>query len=92
MPIISVRITPRSGKSQVFGIRGDGTVLARVSAPPVDGAANQALVELLASFYGVAKSRVGIVSGHTGRNKRVEVEGPSESDIGVRHAALPRHE
>lgn len=89
MPTVTVRITPRSGRSQVFGIR-DGVLLARVSAPPVDGAANQALVVLLASFYGVAKSRVTIVAGHTARSKRVEIEGITDAEMADRHVDLPR--
>ncbi len=53
----------------------DGCVKVRLAAPPVDGAANAALVEFIAERVGVAKSRVRIVSGETSRRKVVEVEG-----------------
>ena len=51
----------------------------RVVAPPVDGAANAALIRLLAKRLGVAKSKVSLVSGATARNKIVEIEGMSEA-------------
>jgi uncharacterized protein YggU (UPF0235/DUF167 family) len=53
----------------------DGVLRVRVAAPPVDGAANEALVRLLASELGVARSAVRLVSGATARTKRIEVDG-----------------
>ena len=72
--IISVRVIPRAGKSGVAGTRG-GALLVRLTAPPVEGAANAELIEVLASALGVPKRRVSIVSGEHARQKRVRVAG-----------------
>lgn len=53
----------------------------RVTAPPVDGAANAALIELLADRLGVSRSAVSIISGHAGRTKIVEVAGITAADV-----------
>jgi uncharacterized protein (TIGR00251 family) len=59
----------------------DGGLKIRLTAPPVDGAANEALVKFLAAQLGVAKSNVEIVSGHTSREKIVRVNGISPADM-----------
>ena len=69
-----VRIIPRAGKSEIGGLRDDAVVV-RVSAPPVEGAANEALTELLAEALGVARRAVRIVSGEKSRRKRVAIAG-----------------
>jgi len=71
---IDVRVIPRAGKSGVAGER-DGRVLVRLSAPPVDGAANQALIELFAKLLDCPKRAVRLVSGDRSRTKRVAVDG-----------------
>jgi uncharacterized protein (TIGR00251 family) len=58
-----------------------GAVVIRVTAPPVDGRANEALCRLIAKAAGVAPSRVSIVRGHTGRDKQVRVEGVGEAAL-----------
>lgn len=71
---IEVRVTPRASRDEVVGMRG-GVLAVRVSAPPVDDAANRALVKLLAKRAGVPRSRVRIVRGERGRRKLVAIEG-----------------
>lgn len=71
---ISVRLTPRASREEIAGER-EGIVLVRVTAPPVDGAANEALVRLLSKRLRVPKGAVTIVLGETSRTKTVEVEG-----------------
>ena len=71
---IDVRVIPRAARPGLAGTR-DGAVLVRVSAPPVDGAANAELIHVLAKELGVAKRQVTIVAGERGRMKRVKVEG-----------------
>ncbi len=71
---ISVRLTPRSSSNRVTGER-EGTVLVRVTAPPVDGAANEALCRLIARRARVGIRSVTIVRGEGSREKRVRVEG-----------------
>ena len=72
--ILAVRVIPRSPKSAITGMRGDA-LLVRLAAPPVDGAANEALVELLAREFQRPRRDISIVSGHTSRDKRVEISG-----------------
>jgi hypothetical protein len=52
-----------------------GSILIRLAAPPVDGAANEALIAFLADTLGVPRRQISIVSGHTSRDKRVRIEG-----------------
>ena len=75
---IRVRLQPRASKDEILGWKEDGALWVRVKAPPVNGAANAALVQLLAKHLGVAKSKVALVSGTTARNKIVEVQGVPE--------------
>ena len=58
-----------------------GAVVIRVTAPPVDGRANDALCRLIAKAAGVAPSKVSIVRGHTARDKQVRVEGVGEAAL-----------
>ena len=74
MSELRVRLQPRARRDEVVGER-DGAVLIRVTAPPVDGKANDALCRLVAKKAGVAPSRVSIVRGHTARDKTLRVEG-----------------
>ena len=71
---IDVRVLPRSRKSEIAGTRGEA-LLVRLKAPPVDGAANAELLEVLAKMLQVPKSAVAIVAGETSRQKRVQVRG-----------------
>ncbi len=76
---INVHLQPRASRDEVLGWNEDSALRVRVKAPPVDGAANAALVQLLAKQLGVAKSKVTLVSGTTARNKIVEIEGVSSA-------------
>jgi uncharacterized protein len=89
MSEVRVRLQPRARKNEIAGERA-GAVLIRVTAPPVDGKANEALCRLVAKAAGVAPSRVTVVRGHTARDKVLEVEGVEAQEL---RAALcePRH-
>jgi uncharacterized protein (TIGR00251 family) len=80
---ILVRLQPRASRNELTGMR-DGVLIARVTAPPVDGKANAALCKLIARRAGVASSRVTIVRGETSRQKLVRVEGID--DVALRTA------
>lgn len=69
---IDVLVKPNAKTSELTD-NGDGTWTARIAAPPVDGKANKALIELVAGHFGCAKSMVSIKSGASGRRKRVVV-------------------
>jgi uncharacterized protein len=71
---LSLHIQPRAGRTEVAGPHGDALKI-RLAAPPVDGEANDELVRFLARTLGVSKGVVTIVSGETGRRKRVRVLG-----------------
>ncbi len=72
---LAVRLTPRGGADRVEGVGEGGILRVRVTAPPVDGAANEALCRLLARELGVPRRAVRVASGATGRSKVVEVDG-----------------
>lgn len=77
---ISVRVQPRASRDRVLGVR-DGALRVSVAAPPHDGKANAALLELLAERLGVAKSRLRIARGHSSRNKVVAVAGLASEEV-----------
>jgi uncharacterized protein (TIGR00251 family) len=78
--VVDVRVIPRAGRTFVDGVR-DHAVLIRVAAPPVDNAANQALIEFFSKSLKVARHAVTIVAGATSRNKRVAIAGVSASAV-----------
>ena len=69
---------PRSPRSRVDGLRGDA-VLIRLAAPPVEGAANEALVAFLSAALGLPRRNITIVSGEKSRDKRVRIDGLDEA-------------
>lgn len=71
---LTLHIQPRASRTEIAGRHGDA-LKVRLAAPPVDGEANEVLVRFLAKLLGVPKSAVVIVSGATGRRKRVRVAG-----------------
>ncbi len=71
---IDVRVIPRAGRSGFSGLR-DGALVVRLAAAPVDGAANDELITLLARALHVPKRDIPIVSGERSRSKRVRVAG-----------------
>jgi uncharacterized protein (TIGR00251 family) len=82
---IDVRVIPRARKTACAGFRDDALVV-RVAAPPVEGAANDALVEFFATALHVPRRAVRILSGDRGRRKRVAIDGVSLEQI---HALVP---
>ena len=74
MARIAVRVQPRSSTNQIAGER-DGALIVRVTAPPVEGKANDAVRKLLAKRLGIAPGRVTVVRGASGRDKLVEIDG-----------------
>jgi uncharacterized protein (TIGR00251 family) len=87
---LRLRVAPRSSRTRVVGRHGDGWKVA-VAAAPERGKANEAVVELLAGTLGLPRRDVSVVSGHTGREKIVELGGlaPDEIDRRLASAAAP---
>ena len=83
----AVRLTPRAALDQIDGV-SDGVLRARVGAPAVEGAANNALLRLIAEELGVAKTSVRIVAGASSRQKLVVVDGGDPEAIVARWPGL----
>jgi uncharacterized protein (TIGR00251 family) len=75
-----IRVIPRSPHNRLDGVRA-GRLLVRVTAPPVDEAANEAVIDLLAEVLGTTRRAVRIISGATSRNKTIEVSGLTEAQL-----------
>ena len=83
---LSIRVTPRGGRD-ALAAGTPGHFAARLAAAPVDGAANQALVALVAKSFGVAKRDVALISGQASRLKRLRVTGDPQA-LAERAASL----
>ncbi|HUF11601.1 MAG TPA: DUF167 family protein [Longimicrobiales bacterium] len=83
---VRVRVQPRASRTELAGAYGDA-VRIRLAAPPVDGAANEELIRFIAKRVGVPRSAVSIVSGESGRDKLVRIDGALPD--AVRRALLP---
>lgn len=75
-----VRVAPRASRAAIVGAH-DGALKVTLTAPPVDGAANEALVDLLADALDVPKRSVRITRGERSKNKAVTVSGVTEAEI-----------
>jgi uncharacterized protein (TIGR00251 family) len=73
---LTVRVTPRAGKTGLDGVTADGALRVRLTAPPVEGAANAALITYLADLFDLPKRAVAIVRGAHSREKTVAVSAP----------------
>ena len=70
---LAVRVTPRASRNEIVEILSDGTVKIRLTSPPVEGQANQALVDFLSEVLEVPPSHIDIVAGATGRDKLISI-------------------
>jgi uncharacterized protein (TIGR00251 family) len=77
---LSLLVQPRASRTRVVG-EHDGRLKVAVASPPVDGAANDALLEFLADALAVGKRALTLVQGETGRRKRVRVSGPTLAQV-----------
>lgn len=79
---LTVRVIPRSSRNAIEW--DQGALKARITAPPVDGAANDALIALLAERLGLPRRSISIVHGANGRQKIVEIAGMTEAEVAAR--------
>ena len=77
---LTVHVQPRAARTELAGIHGDALKI-RLAAPPVDGAANEALLEFIARWAQVPRAAVHLISGQTGRRKVVEINGVNAQAI-----------
>jgi len=87
--VLTVRVIPRARRAELAGVR-DAALVVRLTAPPVDGAANTALVELLSEAFAIPKRDVTILGGDRSRTKRVRLEGIDIATARSRLAAIVR--
>lgn len=77
--LLSVRLTPRASKNEVKGWK-EGALVVRLTAPPVEGKANAALIKFIAKRLGLAPSGLRLVSGQTSRLKVIEIRGIGQDE------------
>ncbi|MEX2143092.1 MAG: DUF167 domain-containing protein [Anaerolineales bacterium] len=70
---LAIRVTPRARRDEVVEVLADQTVKIRLTAPPLEGKANEALIEFLAKVLDVPRTRIEIIAGETGRDKLVSI-------------------
>lgn len=85
--IFRIRVVPRASRSEMAGIQGDALKL-RITAPPVEGKANEACIALLAELLGMKRTQVTIISGHASRTKTIAVDGVKAKEIAALIATL----
>ena len=78
--LVAIRVQPRASRDQVLGLRGEAIAIA-LKAPPVDGAANAALLKLLARKLHLPVAAIELVRGATGRSKWIRVDGWSAEQV-----------
>jgi uncharacterized protein len=85
--VFRIRVVPRASRCESAGFQDDALKL-RITAPPVEGKANEACVALLAELFGLKKARIAIIGGHASRTKTVAVDGVKATEIAALLAAL----
>ena len=70
---LAIRLTPGAKQNEIDGFLEDGTIRIRLTAPPVEGKANSALIEFLSRVLGVRRADIEIVAGEKSRNKLVTI-------------------
>ncbi len=81
--LLSVKLQPRASKNEIGEPLGE-ELRIKVTAPPVDAAANQALIELLAETFDCSKGRIELIRGHTSRHKTLRLHGFTVEQIAQR--------
>ena len=79
--LLNVRVQPSAKKDEISGWMGDGTLKVKVRGKPVEGKANDSLIQFLSKALGISKSSIEIVSGEKARNKRLKISGIRKETI-----------
>jgi uncharacterized protein len=86
--VLALHVTPRAGRNAIDGVDAEGRLRLRVSAAPVDGAANEGVVALLATELGVRRGAVTLTAGATSRHKRCRIDGLEAAPLLARWPGL----
>jgi uncharacterized protein (TIGR00251 family) len=78
--VLDIKVIPRAGNTGLAGTR-NGALLVRLAAPPVEGAANRALIAFLANLLDIPKRSIAIVAGTSSRQKRVKITGVTAAAV-----------
>lgn len=85
--LVSLYIQPKSSKNQVVGIH-NGAFKLKIKAPPVDGAANKECIKFISKEIKIPKSSITIISGHTGRQKKVLIKNKKDQTLNNLHQLI----
>jgi uncharacterized protein (TIGR00251 family) len=80
--LLKVYLQPKSSKNEIVGPYRDG-IKIKVTAPPIEGKANEALVRILSREFGISLSRIEIIKGHHSREKTLRISGVAPQEPGV---------
>jgi len=86
--LVQIRVIPRARRTEISGRRGDA-ILVRLAAPPVDGAANDALIAFLADRLGIPQRQIAIARGGSTRDKTIAIDGLAPGEIARRLGIEP---
>ncbi len=78
--ILDITVSPKSSKQEIR-VSEDGSIRVYLNAPPVEGKANAACVELFAKTLRMAKSKISIEKGEKGRKKRIQIDGATADEV-----------
>lgn len=76
--LLRVRVQPRASSDEIVGPHGEQSLKVRITAPPVEGKANQHLIRFLAKAFGVPKGQVSLLRGDSGREKQLCITAPRQ--------------
>lgn len=78
--LLTLKVLPRSSRCEIIGLHGDALKI-KVTAPPVDGRANEEIIEYLATALGIKKGKLSIVAGHASTRKTIAISGCNRQDV-----------
>ena len=76
--ILNIRAVPRASKDEIVGVMGGDALKIRIQAPPIEGKANTYLIRFLSKHWNIPRSNIEMLSGETGRNKRIRISRPTD--------------
>jgi len=87
--LLDLRVQPRASRDRIVGAHGE-RIKITITAPPVDGKANTHLCRFLAKSFGVPRSRVTLLTGQSGRDKRISIDQPEKIPTALQGLIPPR--